>query len=307
MDALKQAIKTIERRRQQACDRVLNTREKLLADPEFSQAENALRSKEFERARLEVYGLDTAALDQELSALRAQRLAALNRLGCDESALKPRYTCAKCSDTGMVSGVRCECAEAERMRLELIDSPELIRVAQLKDADFDIYGNSALAYKKCAAFIRENLVLGQKKSTVTLSGGVGVGKSYLAAAALRECLANGESVCFINAIKLNKLFLDFHLAPMENKLEITKKVTGCAALVIDDLGVEQIYNNVTLPYFYELIIERFGKKTLITTNLSPRDIESRYGQRIFSRLFDKERAAFISLSGEDLRFRSGKN
>ena len=74
-------------------------------------------------------------------------------------------------------------------------------------------------------------------------------------------------------------------------------------LVIDDLGAEQVYRNVTSHYLLSLLSERELKNlsTFVTSNLSSEEILARYDERIFSRLFDKRLSAVITFSGKDMR------
>ena len=74
-------------------------------------------------------------------------------------------------------------------------------------------------------------------------------------------------------------------------------------LVIDDIGAEPQFKNVTCEYLYLVISERarYHKKTIITTNLKPLEFIDRYGERIYSRIFDKSKSILLNLKGEDLR------
>jgi len=76
-------------------------------------------------------------------------------------------------------------------------------------------------------------------------------------------------------------------------------------LVIDDLGSETKLNNVSEEYLYLVLNERMAKKrsTVITTNLDYEQISARYGERIASRLFDKNNSIVTSVSNTDLRKR----
>ena len=72
-------------------------------------------------------------------------------------------------------------------------------------------------------------------------------------------------------------------------------------LVIDDLGTE-VTNTFTNAEIFNIVNTRLiaGKKTLISTNLTPKEISGIYTDRIFSRILDK----FIPLKfyGKDLRW-----
>ena len=56
-------------------------------------------------------------------------------------------------------------------------------------------------------------------------------------------------------------------------------------------------------YLYLLISERLmqNKSTLITTNLDGEGILTRYGERIFSRIFNKRQCKIFQIKGADLR------
>lgn len=62
-------------------------------------------------------------------------------------------------------------------------------------------------------------------------------------------------------------------------------------------------NNVTIESLFAVINERLRRRKaiLITTNLTPGDIKTRYTERIASRLLDKSACQVYRLTGVDLR------
>ena len=74
-------------------------------------------------------------------------------------------------------------------------------------------------------------------------------------------------------------------------------------LLVDDLGTEPLMRNITVEYLFLLLNERMeaGLSTMVTTNLTPAQIQERYGERVCSRLFDRSSALTIKLEGKDLR------
>ena len=74
-------------------------------------------------------------------------------------------------------------------------------------------------------------------------------------------------------------------------------------LVIDDLGVEPILNNVTTENLLTILNERknSGLHTIISTNLDTEGIRLKYGERVWSRLFDRDDTLARAIEGDDLR------
>ena len=72
-------------------------------------------------------------------------------------------------------------------------------------------------------------------------------------------------------------------------------------LIIDDLGTE-VANTFTNAEIFNIVNTRIisGKKTIISTNLTPNEITATYTDRVFSRILDK----FLPLKfyGPDLRW-----
>lgn len=272
----------------------------LLTDPIFTDLYQKRSYLSFELARREVYGLPTDDIKPEFDNIDRELREFLNSRGI-ESFEEPQYTCKKCSDTGRADGKRCECLERARIDVNLAENPVLKNLPDdLRSVDFTFYGEKKAEYEKYAKFLNNNFLRGSL-NFCTLIGAAGTGKTYLAEVTTKAALNDGASVAVINAVKMNRKFLEFHCAPLERKAEVWRELTEPDVLLIDDIGVEATLNNVTIQYFYELITERYDKKTLLTANLDLRGLELKYGQRIFSRLADKRKSAIICISGEDYR------
>ena len=80
-------------------------------------------------------------------------------------------------------------------------------------------------------------------------------------------------------------------------------------LIVDDLGTEPIFKNVTKEYLYLLLSERsrLNKLTVISTNLGPQELMNRYNERIFSRLFNKRESLNYQINGKDIRLSNKKD
>ena len=99
--------------------------------------------------------------------------------------------------------------------------------------------------------------------------------------------------------------LNYHTTFDSQKNSILEPFLTCSCLIIDDLGTEPILKNVTKEYLYLIINERMvnDKSTIISTNLTPDQIIDRYGERIFSRLFNKTNCLKLEFTSSDLRLK----
>lgn len=97
--------------RQKANAAAESARKRAEADEGFRAAESELRKGEIELAKAEVYSPETAAeIGRRLERARAERAAALGRLGLSETDFLPAFSCKKCSDTGYLpDGRPCDC------------------------------------------------------------------------------------------------------------------------------------------------------------------------------------------------------
>lgn len=213
------------------------------------------------------------------------------------------WHCEKCRDTGRLdNGDYCECYT----RLEMDYYREEMGLNRLPSISFSDHKqglNETLdkLYQGMANYV--NCFPNNKKKKLIFSGSVGVGKTYLVAATANELIKKGYKVMYISAIDLAQLFLNYHMANVSDKEVIFAPLKQADMLIIDDLGVEPIYNSVTIPYLYQLLEFRNMRHMIITTNLTLEDIEARYGERICSRIVDVDNSMLLRLSGDDLRLK----
>ena len=127
----------------------------------------------------------------------------------------------------------------------------------------------------------------------------------LASATARTLIRRGHSAIVMSAAEFNSLMLKCHTSPYSEREGLLADVMSAEMLVIDDLGTEPRYNNVTCEYLLLVLDERTSKRltTVVTTNLSPDRILHVYNERIYSRLFDKRRSLTLAFGGDDLRLK----
>lgn len=131
---------------------------------------------------------------------------------------------------------------------------------------------------------------------LTIGGNNGVGKTYAAVAMLKEFyLVTKEIPIFVNISNLYQTWKEDE----EQRTAIKYKFKRAKLLILDDLGVREP-TEAFLDFLYSIINNRYNdmQGTLITTNLSSKEISNCFGNRIYSRLLSGK---VIKLDGNDLR------
>ena len=127
------------------------------------------------------------------------------------------------------------------------------------------------------------------------------GKVILSDALQMNCKIRVLTLFFF--LPANSILYFLNTTPLQLKTNLFTLLTGCDLLIIDDLGTEPIYKNVTEEYFLMILNERLLNKMpyIVTTNLTQAQLFERYGERILSRLNDKRSGKTTKIEGVDLR------
>ena len=124
----------------------------------------------------------------------------------------------------------------------------------------------------------------------------------------RELLKKGKTVLYQTAPVLLETVIDYKMSKQKNSVDnIYQSVLETDLLIIDDLGTESL-NSMKLSELFTILNTRILNlnnritKTIISTNLSIREIFSTYEERIGSRI-----AGYYDIYyffGDDLRFKN---
>ena len=298
------AYRLIKEKKQSAEDKVFYLLEELRKDEIYRSLESQRNGLTFEMARLRAQKADLGNRNELLKELKAKISLRIKELGHNEDELIVKYSCPICKDTGIVNGAECECVKKlvyELLREEcdnlITDVDSFLTVAVPKETT----ANYA-SYLKLLDRLQEVFPNNERK-VITLSGTVGTGKTYLASVFANAVMKKGYSAYALNSIQLNSIFLKYHLASLSDKNGIFEELLDADLLIIDDLGIEPILNNVTIPYLYELLVMRKDKTTIFTTNLDGESVRTRYGDRIYSRIFNVNNTWALTFKGQDLRLK----
>ena len=183
---------------------------------------------------------------------------ALKNIGMSITDLIPEYQCNICHDTGMVGDSVCQCVKA-RTRQDLEDNIgcKLDKTHTFANSQFDLFDDRVeieKIYTKLHEWI-DHIDSSNFKSLI-LSGSTGVGKTYLAECIANQLIDNGIEVRFLSAFSFSNLLLKVHTSELEDRLPILNDLASVPVLIIDDLGSEPKYKNVTKEYMTSIFGER---------------------------------------------------
>ena len=242
----------------------------------------------------------------ELDSIAARKRQLLVDNGYPEDYLNVRPECPYCEDTGFVGGRKCRCFRQKEIEVLYSHSHlgELVREQNfdlLKESYYQ--GDDLARFRIAAAACRR---MAAEFDTVFrnlyLYGTVGTGKSFLSICVAKEVLESGHSVLYFSAAALfDKLSMySFDPRTREELRDFTSDLYGCDLLIIDDLGTE-LTNQFISAQLFTCLNERHmnRKSTVISTNLSLKEMQSRYSDRVFSRITNDYE--LYKLTGSDIR------
>ncbi|ABR50830.1 Chromosomal replication initiator, DnaA [Alkaliphilus metalliredigens QYMF] len=255
-------------------------------------------------------------LKSQLLKLKQDKAMLLTENNIPLQYLDEEYDCSQCKDTGFLNtGKKCNCFKQEIINYSYKMS-NLSTVLQKENFNhFNMALFSEASFEEQAQSPRENMlhILNvsegfvfnfdkDNEENLLFYGSTGLGKTFLANCVAKSLLDKGHIVIYQTAFKLLEIISDLRF---QNKQEKNKYdlLFEADLLIIDDLGTEMT-NTFTNSELFNIINSRLlsNKKTLISTNLSPKELMDRYDDRIFSRLFSK--FTVLKFYGNDLRWES---
>ena len=247
-----------------------------------------------------------------LAALNAEHDRVLASSGYPADYLDPIYDCPVCKDTGLVEGKPCACFKKKvvdmfymRSNLKnIVDSENFSTFSfdwySKDDIDaatgLSAYDNMLNVFDICKQFIEK---FDTEFHNLLIYGATGVGKTFLSNCIAKELLDSSHSVIYLTAIELFEAFGSFNDNDDPEGTAV-ESILDCDLLIIDDLGTE-LSNTFTNSKFFYCINERMLKRraTIISTNLSLRELSSAYSERIMSRLTSVY--TMLKVFGKDIR------
>ena len=296
------------------------TREVNKRIPELARLDEQIAEQSVRRARLSLFG-DASALNglkEANQALSLQKKRLLIQNGYPEDYLMMRYQCPDCKDTGYIGTEKCHSFRQAIVDLVYAQSNvrEAVKRENFQSFSFSYYSedyvdeltgltpleNIHRVVSTVRSFIRR---FDSSYENLLLYGNTGVGKTFLSNCLAGELLNTAHTVIYLTAFQLfdileqNKFGRSDEPERLRNQFEY---ILDCDLLIIDDLGTE-LANAFTTSQLYLCINERWlnRKSTVISTNLSLEQLDSTYGERIFSRIMSNY--TLLKIFGEDIRLK----
>ena len=260
-----------------------------------------------------------AALEERLNEIKAENLSLrkekarlLRENGFPEDYTKIKYECERCSDTGFADGKMCACMK-KRLAAEGFKSSGLGRLVQTQNFEtFRLESYSSLPDPRKGCSDRDVMTkifndcreyaegFCPESDSLLFVGQTGLGKTHLSSSIAKVVIEKGFDVVYESAPNAVSMTERDRFADEEERGQNSDRLFECDLLILDDLGTELMSKN-TPSIIYNIINTRLVNKkpTIISTNLSARELEKNYDRRIISRLFGEYRVMLFE--GKDLR------
>lgn len=269
----------------------------------------------------ESYEGNLAKIKEKMNNLKAEKAFLLTENNIPLDYLDISYSCQNCKDTGFLKGgQKCSCLKQELIRraYAMSNIEQKLLKENFDTFDMDLFSDEPFEDKEESPKqhmmrildVAERFCLNFKQANdenLLLHGTTGLGKTFLCNCIAKEVLDMGHIVVYQTSFRLMEI-VESHRFNRDRKNfsnDDYRMIFDADLLIIDDLGTE-LANSFTITEFFNIINSRLlsGKKTVISTNLSPHDMGNIYTDRVFSRL--ASHFTFLYFYGLDLRWETSK-
>lgn len=257
-------------------------------------------------------GVHPGPIEQETLERNATIVRLLAENGFPESYLSPIYGCALCHDSGYTGDdlkTICSCVTERYHRLlsgetmgdgrhtfENYDD-SVYPAAPMEGEEVSQRAYTRLLREQCERYA--DSLPHSEVQNLLLYGGSGLGKTFLLKSIGVRAAGRGVSVLSLTANELLNQIRKHYFSREEEPAPWQH----AQLLLIDDLGTEPMWENITIEQLFALIDLRLtgGRHTVISTNLGLTELQRRYTERITSRLLDTRLCRRLRFMGQDVR------
>lgn len=263
--------------------------------------------------------------EKQIENLKIKKFNLLKQLGTDSNELLPKFDCSICKDTGFVfsdgTNSLCNCLKQKLLDVAYNQS----NISNSKNDTFEYFDlnkysdevnekqyGSNISPRKNISIIKDiaiNFIENFddiKEKNLIFIGNTGLGKTFLSNCIANELLKNGKTVLYQTAPILLDMAVDYKFNKNNISYNMYKNIFDVDLLIIDDLGTESL-NSIKFAELFTIINTRLLNqnnritKTIISTNLSLKNLFETYDERIVSRLAGNYN--ICKFFGEDIRFK----
>lgn len=298
--------------------------------PEYESLEQELISLCAHEARERVmnpgvdYSERAKKLHDHIESIRKKQQDLLANAGFPEDYPDLKYMCPICRDTGFDGNDLCSCFRHAAAQI-IYDQSRIAPVLERENFQtFNIHYYPEQIDPRFGISPAENMrgILYECKKYIDnfdtsftnlfFTGDTGVGKSFLTHCIANELLKASRSVLYLSAFDLIEAFEKHTFGRNEDddstfyEDTLFDSIMNCDALIIDDLGTENV-NNFTVSQLFLCLNHRqeHRKSTIISTNLPVEAIQDIYSERISSRIISYYNIFLIF--GDDIRIRIARS
>lgn len=228
----------------------------------------------------------------------------LTQHGFTNEEIEPKFTCEKCKDSGFVDGFICSCHKEllKKISYEELNALTPLEISGFENYSLDYFRDFTPAQRKLMEknfnFCRHYAnTFSTKSDNLLFCGSTGLGKTHLSLAIAKEVIKKGYGVIYGS---VQSFAVSIERERFSADTEVSSSLSFCDLLILDDLGTE-FPSQYTQSVIYDIINTRIMRNlpTIISTNLSPEELQKRYGERMISRFFGAyNRLQFV---GKDIR------
>lgn len=263
-------------------------------------------------------------LNKNIEKLKEEKNKILSSLNIDKSCFEPHYDCPICKDTGYITNEDYSTSMCNCLKQKLYDEQyNKANISNLDVQNFDkftdlLYSdeiNEAKYHTNVSPKENINLIKdiclnfiknfdNKEQKNLLFTGNTGLGKTFLSSCIANEIIKKGKNVLYQTAPVMLDTIIDYRFGK-PNSINILDSILSADLLIIDDLGTECI-NNMKFAELFNVINTRLLNqnkitKTIISTNLSLKNLYSNYDERIISRIVGNYDICYFY--GDDIRFK----
>lgn len=285
--------------------------------PEIEQIDDEIAQASIHAAREKLLGkeISTEDVKKENANHIYRKEALLIEHGYPKDYLKPIYTCPLCQDTGKIGNEYCSCFKQAALKYLYKQSTiqHKLEIENFENFSLDYYSRENDGTHQNTPYENMQFILNEvhyfvdhfdeKGGNLLFYGGTGLGKTYLSNCIAKALLDQRHTVLYQSAVHLFEDICGDVLMRKGNNpesLQLYQYIFDCDLLIIDDLGTETQTSFITSEV-YDILNTRMrdNKPTIISSNLSLKEISGRYSDRIISRILSEYKV--YNFYGSDIR------